>query len=111
MRRKRIPRILGGVAIVVAVVGISVAAFAARDRWLPWLSAEDTTAKVEEQQAPVKEAKVLKLSPQAPLTVSALHCVSNQSDGLLRLGPLRGQPPSVFEVAFPIYLRTLSLRI
>ncbi len=45
------------------------------------------------------------------VTVSALHCVSNQSDGLLRLGPLRGQPPSVFEVAFPIYLRTLSLRI
>jgi biotin carboxyl carrier protein len=61
----RIPRILGGVAIVVAVVGISVAAFMTRDRWLPWLNSVDTTAKAEEQQAPVKDAKVLKLSPQA----------------------------------------------
>lgn len=41
----------------------------------------------------------------------AILGVANQGDGLLRLGPLRGQPPSVFEAACPIYLRTLSLRL
>ncbi|MEK6247895.1 MAG: hypothetical protein N2C12_06925, partial [Planctomycetales bacterium] len=65
MSRKRIPRVYGGVAIVVAVIGISVTALVTRDRWLPWLSSEDTTTKNEEQQAPVEEPKVLKLSPQA----------------------------------------------
>ena len=65
MSRKRILRILGGAAIVVAVVGISVTAFVKRDRWLPWLSSEATTANAEEQQTPVEDAKVLKLSPQA----------------------------------------------
>ncbi len=65
MSRKRILRILGGVAIVVAVVGTSVTAFVTRDRWLPWSSSEAPTAKAEEQQAPVEDAKVLKLSPQA----------------------------------------------
>ncbi|MCH7686707.1 MAG: MchE protein [Planctomycetes bacterium] len=65
MSRKRILRILGGVAIVVAVFGTSLTAFVTRDRWLPWSSSEAPTAKAEEQQAPVEDAKVLKLSPQA----------------------------------------------
>ena len=64
MRGKRIVRSLGGVAIVVAIVGISVTAFVTRDRWRPWLSSAPT-AKAEENQAPVEGAKVLKLSPQA----------------------------------------------
>jgi hypothetical protein len=43
--------------------------------------------------------------------VSSL-CVADRSDDrLLRLGPIRGQPASVFDTACPIYLRTLSLRI
>ncbi|MCH8045461.1 MAG: hypothetical protein IID44_17260 [Planctomycetes bacterium] len=43
---------------------------------------------------------------------SAILRVTHQSDDwLVRLGPLRGQPPSVFDAACPIYLRTLSLRI
>ncbi|MDA1049356.1 MAG: hypothetical protein O3C40_02610 [Planctomycetota bacterium] len=42
---------------------------------------------------------------------SAILRVANRSDGLLRLGPLRGPPASIFDGACPIYLRTLSLRI
>lgn len=46
------------------------------------------------------------------LAASAILRVTEQTDdGLLRAGPLRGQPPSVFDAACPIYLRTLSLRI
>jgi len=65
MNRKRIPRILGGIMLIVAVVGTSVTTFVTRDRWLPWISSDKTAAKTEEQQTPVEEPKVLKLSPQA----------------------------------------------
>ena len=62
MRRKRILRIFGGIMLV---VGMSVTAFVTRDRWLPWLTSVAPTAKAEELQTPVEDAKVLKLSPQA----------------------------------------------
>ena len=65
MHRKRIFRFIGGVAIVVAFVGLGIAALVTRDRWLPWIGSNDTTAKVDEDQAPIEDAKVLKLSPQA----------------------------------------------
>ena len=46
------------------------------------------------------------------LSASAILRVTHQTDdGSLRVGPLRGQPASVFDAACPIYLRTLSLRI
>jgi hypothetical protein len=45
------------------------------------------------------------------VSTAVLLRVSNLGDGLLRLGPLRGQPPAVFEAACPIYLRTLSMRL
>jgi len=45
-------------------------------------------------------------------TASHLLQVVNQNENwLLRLGPSSGQPPSVFDTACPLYLRTLSLRI
>jgi len=59
MIRKRILRIFGGMLLV---VGASVMAFVTRDYWL---SSEAPTTKAEEHKTPVKEAKVLKLSPQA----------------------------------------------
>lgn len=59
MSRKRILRIFGGMMLV---VGACVIAFMTRDHWL---SSESSTAQAEENQTPVKEAKVLKLSPQA----------------------------------------------
>ncbi len=62
MRRKRILRILGVVVIVVAVVGTSITAFVTRDHWLASAAA---TSKAEDNQAPIENAKVLKLSPQA----------------------------------------------
>ena len=65
MHRKRIHRVLTGVAIVVAVVGASVTAFVSRDHWLPWLNTEASTAEAEQHAAPIQDAKVLKLSPQA----------------------------------------------
>lgn len=65
MRPKRVPGILRGVATLVVVVGLGVTAFVTRDLWQPWLSSEEPTAKADEQQAPVEDAKVLKLSPQA----------------------------------------------
>ncbi|MDA1049355.1 MAG: MchE protein [Planctomycetota bacterium] len=65
MDRKRTLRLSGGVAIVVAFVGISIAALVTRDRWWPWLSSKDATAKSAEHQAAIEDAKVLKLSPQA----------------------------------------------
>ena len=45
------------------------------------------------------------------VTVSVIFHVAEQTEGLPRLGPSRGQPPSLFVSACPIYLRTLSLRI
>jgi len=65
MNHKRIVRVLTVVAIAVAVVGASVTAFVSRDRWLPWLSSDAHTAEAEELAAPIEDAKVLKLSPQA----------------------------------------------
>ena len=62
MSRKRI---LGSLRGITLVVGLSVAAFATRESWLPWLSSDDASAQAEEQQTPVEDAKVLKLSPQA----------------------------------------------
>ena len=58
-------RIVSSLAGITVVVGLGVAAFVTRDRWLPWLHSDTTTAKAEEQQTPVEDAKVLKLSPQA----------------------------------------------
>lgn len=49
------------VAIVVAVIGISVTTFVLRDRWL---RSEPTTAEAVESATPIEDAKVLKLSPQ-----------------------------------------------
>lgn len=43
--------------------------------------------------------------------VASLAVDVQSDDSLLRLGPIRGQPASVFDAACPIYLRTLSLRI
>ncbi len=62
MSRKRT---LAGTAILVAAVGFGVAALVTRDRWQPWLNPQAVTAKDEEHQAPVEDAKVLKLTPQA----------------------------------------------
>ena len=62
MSRKQLLGSLGGITLV---VGLSVAAFVTRESWLPWLSSDDASATAEEQQTPVEDAKVLKLSPQA----------------------------------------------
>ena len=43
--------------------------------------------------------------------VAILQGADQSDDWLLRLGPLRGQSPSVFDTACAIFLRTLSLRI
>lgn len=44
--------------------------------------------------------------------VAAVLRVADRGDEeLLRLGPSRGQPPSVFDTGCPLYLRVLSLRI
>jgi len=43
--------------------------------------------------------------------VAMLGVADECNDKLLRLGPIRGQPSSVFDAACPLYLRTLSLRI
>ena len=46
------------------------------------------------------------------VAVAAVLYIAQQSDvSLLRVGLIRGRPPSVFAAACPIYLRTLSLRI
>lgn len=65
MNQNQLRRIFGGGAIVIAFVGISIAAFMTRDHWLPWFNSVDTTAEAQENQPPVDEPKVLKLSPQA----------------------------------------------
>ena len=51
------------------------------------------------------------LSPKYFAVAAILHSADQSDDRLVRLGPLRGQPASVFDAACPIYLRTLSLRI
>lgn len=59
MNRKRILRIFGGMMLV---VGACAMVLLARDRWL---SSKAPTANAKENKTPVKEAKILKLSPQA----------------------------------------------
>ncbi len=51
------------------------------------------------------------LSAKCVAVAAIVHGADQSDDKLLRLGPLRGQSPSVFDAACPIYLRTLSLRI
>ena len=59
----RIPRILVGVAVV---TGLGVGAFVTRDRWMALIASRTTPAKAAEAApAPIQEATVLKLSPQA----------------------------------------------
>jgi membrane fusion protein, heavy metal efflux system len=74
MRKTKTLRAIGAVTLVVAVIGLSVAAFRMRDRWMPWLATETTTAHGDDQPGPVDEPKVLKLSPQARKN---LNLVSN----------------------------------
>lgn len=49
--------------------------------------------------------------PEKDVAGSSIVMVANQCDRLGHCGPIRGQPPSVFDTDFPIYLRVLSLRI
>ena len=65
MRLKQILRTLSRIALVLVVVGAGVTAFVTRDRWLPLLDLGTKTAKADAHQAPIEEAKVLKLSVQA----------------------------------------------
>ena len=62
----RTPRILRILATVAVLVGLGAAAFFTRDRWMVWIASRTTPAKAaEEAPAPIREATVLKLSPQA----------------------------------------------
>lgn len=45
------------------------------------------------------------------VVLAPIFHVASQGNRSFCAGPIRGQPPSVFETACPIYLRTLSLRI
>lgn len=65
MRRKQVLRILRGVFIVFAVVGLGVTAFLTRGHWLSRPGLEKSAAASENSQAPIRNPKVLKLSPQA----------------------------------------------
>ncbi|MCA9146217.1 MAG: MchE protein [Planctomycetaceae bacterium] len=65
MHRKRVLRFVGGFAMVVAFVGVGIAALVTRDRWLPMLSSNVATSETEDHATPIEDAKVLKLSPQA----------------------------------------------
>ena len=63
MRIPRMLRIVGGVAVV---AGLGAAAFFTREQWMALIAARSAPAKaVEAAPAPIQEAKVLKLSPQA----------------------------------------------
>ena len=63
MQMPRILRWLGG-AVVVA--GLSATAFFTREHWMALMAARSAPAKgAETAPAPIQEAKVLKLSPQA----------------------------------------------
>jgi multidrug efflux pump subunit AcrA (membrane-fusion protein) len=62
----RIPRILRIVVGLVVVAGLGAVAFVTRDHWKTWLPSHATTAKAAEAApAPIQEAKVLKMTPQA----------------------------------------------
>ena len=59
-----------------------------------------------------QDGRTLAVVSATYFAASAILQVTHQNDDwLLRPGPLRGQPASVFDAACPIYLRTLSLRI
>ncbi len=59
----RIPKSLWVLGVV---AGLGAAAFVTRDRWTVLIASRTTAVKaVEETAAPIQEAKVLKLSPQA----------------------------------------------
>ena len=45
------------------------------------------------------------------VALAAIFQMASQGNEALRVGPICGQLPSIFEAACPIYLRTLSLRI
>jgi len=63
MRTPRILRVLGGMAVVIS---LGVGAFVTRDRWMALIASRTTPAKAAEAApAPIQEATVLKLSPQA----------------------------------------------
>ena len=63
MRIPRVFRILSGIAVV---AGLSAGAFFTRDRWMPLIASRTAPTKAAESApAPIQEAKVLKLSPQA----------------------------------------------
>ncbi len=63
MRISRVLQICGGLAVVVS---LGVGAFVTRDRWMALIASRTTTAKAAEAApAPMQEATVLKLSPQA----------------------------------------------
>ena len=66
MRLTNSLRTLRCVAIIAVLIGVAISTFLTRSRWLPWLATESKAANAAgENKAPVKEAKVLKLSPQA----------------------------------------------
>ena len=56
-------------------------------------------------------ATLVVLPAKRASVVSGFYVAEQSDDRLLRLGPIRGQPASVFDAACPIFLRTLSLRI
>ncbi len=58
-------QVLVGVTGFVVVAGLATAAWFSRDQLSRWLTARAPAAKADERPAPVAEAKVLKLSPQA----------------------------------------------
>ncbi len=58
-------RALGVAMLVTAIVVMGAAAYFTRDHWRPWLTDTTATLATEEHQAPVEDAKVLKLSSQA----------------------------------------------
>ena len=63
MRLSQLLRITGGIAVV---GGLGVGAFLTQDRWKLWLApAQEPAHAAETASAPIREAKVLKLSPQA----------------------------------------------
>lgn len=58
-------RFLRGAVLLALIAGLGVIAFFTQDYWRPSLSTGNSTADAENQQAPIEDAKVLKLSPQA----------------------------------------------
>jgi multidrug efflux pump subunit AcrA (membrane-fusion protein) len=61
------PRILRTVVGLVVIAGLGTGAFVTREQWLPLLNRKSQieTQKSAEASAPIQEAKVLKMTPQA----------------------------------------------